>query len=547
MTRKRKSRQIENLHVTHLAYGGMGVATAEDGRKILIKGALPDSVVDVQIVRKKKDYSIWHISHIHSIDQKWLDGEVKCPHYVWIGQSPETLTPTLSQNEREQSIPEHKTWCGGCKRQSVSYASQLLLKMDILRDCFAGLSHHLWREVGILDILWSPLQFGYRNKIEFSFGKFLVRDMPSEEEAAKEDQTLSKAERVSQRGFRVAEHRQLGMHKQGEFSKVVDVDQCYLVSARMHAIYMRLKADVKESGLPVYDAKQNDWFLRHMVIREWVHTWHILVNMSIATDRLVAHPKHAKIWQGILKKWKQDPEVSESITTMILTNNNGKADVVRGVDVTQDILRGEGKIYEELIYTNIKDESNTILRFGISSFSFFQTNTLAAEVLFQTSADMIGEVRGNVIDMYCGGGSIGQSLLALGKWQKVIGIEIVPEAIADAQYNAKINHLSDRCVYHVWKAEKVIKQWVVDDDFFVGWDVIVVDPPREGMHKDVVQFLIDLKRKHAYRLLYISCNPNTMARDMWLLIDSGQFNLSALQPVDMFPHTHHIEVITVMG
>ena len=511
----------------------------------MIKWALPDSVVDVRIVRKKKDYSMWHITNIHSIDPKRLDGQVKCPHYIWIAE-------VVSGDDRLEE--EHKKWCGGCKRQSVSYRSQLDLKMQIMKDCLAWLEHHLEREVEIFDILWSPLIFGYRNKIEFSFGKYLVREMPDEDWLAKEDHSISKSQRVAKRPFRVAEHRQLGMHKQWEFSKVIDVDQCYLVSEHMHKIYTRLKAELEASWLPVYDAKQHEWFLRHLVIREWVNTWHILINLSIATDWLTTHPKHNKIRQDLMKWWKQDPAFNELVKTFVLTNNNGLADVVRWVDVTQDILRWEGKIYEELRYKNIvdwedKDEKwtkDTILRFGISSFSFFQTNTVGAELLFQTAADMIGEVRWNVIDMYCGGGSIGQSLLALGKWQKVIGIEIVPEAIADAQYNAKINHFSDRCIYHVGKAEKVIKQWVVDDAFFVWWDVIVVDPPREGMHKDVVAFLIDLKRKHTYRLLYISCNPNTMARDMWMLVDSWVFTIWALQPVDMFPHTNHIEVITVM-
>ena len=500
----------ESLKIQSLWYGGVGISQLENGKKVLIKGALPDSVVDVRIVSKKKDYLIGHIVNVHEVDKKRLDGDAKCPHH-------------LSPYSSGEHLPEHQYWCGWCKRQAVSYESQLQLKHEIVSGCFDGV-----QDLEILPILWSPLVYGYRNKIEFSFGKYLKRKPPAE------DGTKSKE-------FAIAEHRQMGFHKQGEFSKVVDIDQRYLVSSPMHEVYVRIKDDIKKSGLPVHDAKSHQGLFRHLMLREWIHTNHILMNLSYATKHFQEHPKDEQKRRALLDSRKMDKKLQESVTTFVLSDNNGLADIMRGPDTTHEIIRGEGKIYEELHYPG-----GEVVRFGISPASFFQTNTTGAELLFSTSADMLGEVKGNIIDLYCGGGSIGQCFLTLGKGKKVKGIEIVEAAIQDANYNAKINHLSDRCDYYVWKAEKVVKQGVIDGDFFIGDDVVIVDPPREGMHKDVVQFLIQMKQEHKYRLCYISCNPTTMARDVKLLLESWLFSLTELQPVDMFPHTHHIEVIGIL-
>ncbi len=507
---------FENLKVESLWYGGVGVSKLEDGKKVLIKWALPDSVVDVRIVWKKRDYFTAHIINVHSVDPKWLDGDQKCPHH---------LSPYASVKE----IPEHAHWCWWCKWQAVSYDKQLDLKQSIVKWCFSWIVS----TPEMLDIIWSPLIFWYRNKIEFSFGKYLKR------KPKLEDWTKSKE-------FAIAQHWQMWFHKQGEFSKVVDIDQCYLVSEQMHKVFERIKFDLKKSGLPVHDAKTHKWLLRHLMVREWVHTNHILVNLSLASKHFTDHPKDQQIRRNLLKDWKQDVLLHDLITTFILSENNGLADIMRDADTTHEVIWWEGKIYEELHFQKENDEKE-IVRFAISPASFFQTNTVWAEILFATASDMLGEVTWNIIDLYCGWGSIWQCLLALWKGVKVKWIEIVQAAIQDAQYNAKINHVEDKTDYYVGKAEKVLKQGVIDDQFFIWWDVIIVDPPREGMHPDVVAFLIDMKKQHWYRLCYISCNPTTMARDISLLIDSWLFSFNVLQSVDMFPHTHHIECIWILS
>jgi len=505
---------IENLTIESLWYGWVGVSQAPNGKKILIKWALPNSVVDVRIVKKKRDYLTWHIVKVHDIDKKWLDGEAKCPHH-------------MSPYAQTSDMPEHTHGCGWCKRQAVSYPKQLQLKQEIVQWCFD-------ESLEILPMIGSPLVYGYRNKIEFSFGKYLRRFEKDDEWNQKD-------------GFRIAEHRQMWFHKQWEFSKVVDIDQCYLVSEPMHALYTKIKSDLQKSGLPVHDAKTHHGLLRHLMIREWIHTQHLLVNLSIASKHFADHAKDQATRRDLLSAWKQDPFMQEHITTFILSENNGLADIMRDADTTHEIMRWEGKIYEELHFAwETSEADKTILRFAISPASFFQTNTTGAEVLFHTAHTMLGKVSWNIIDLYCGGGSIGQCFLALWQGERVKWIEIVPAAIQDATYNAKINHLADRCDYYVGKAEKVIKEGVIESDFFVWWDVVIVDPPREWMHPDVVEFLIQMKKDHAYRLCYISCNPTTMARDMWLLQAAWLFWVQQIQPVDMFPHTHHIECIGIL-
>lgn len=519
---RRKSRQIgkiyENLKVWALGYGWVWISTLESGKKVLIKWALPDSIVDIKIVKKKRDYLTWHIIKVHEVDQKRLDGDLKCPHHL-----------SAYSQKNNDNILEHQHWCGWCKRQAVSYHKQLELKQDIISDCFPDTTAE------ILPIIWSPLEFRYRNKIEFSFGKYLRREFDPTNET-----------KPHERPFVVAKHRQMGFHKQGEFSKVVDIDQCYLVSEKMHAIYNRIKSDLKDSDLPVHDAKTHHGLLRHLMIREWVHTDHILVNLSIASNHFSDHPKHEKIRRDVLKKRKQDKELNESVTTFVLSSNNGLADIMRDPETTHEVIWWEWKIYEELHMQGVEGREDIVLRFAISPASFFQTNTHGAEVLFKTAIAMVWSVEWNIIDLYCGGGSIGQIFLWSGLGQRVKGIEIVEAAILDARYNAKINHLSERCDYYVGKAEKIVKEWVIDDQFFVWDDLIIVDPPREGMHPDVVKFLIQTKQSNKFRLCYISCNPTTMARDIWMLLESWLFNFSQLQPVDMFPHTHHIECIGIL-
>ncbi|USN54257.1 MAG: hypothetical protein H6765_06880 [Candidatus Peribacteria bacterium] len=183
--------------------------------------------MDAKVITSKRDYIQAHIAAVTYIDPSLLHGEVPCPHYLF------------PYHQQSKEVPVHKVGCGGCKWQVVSYDKQLTLKHDIVLDCFKQVRHK-HGELPMLPILAAPQLYQYRNKIEFSFGKYLQKGQRG---TAQEQE------------FVVQEHRNLGMHKQGEFSKVVDVDQCFLVSAPMHSVYERVKQLCHDSGLPVYDAK----------------------------------------------------------------------------------------------------------------------------------------------------------------------------------------------------------------------------------------------------------------------------------------------------
>ena len=190
------------------------------------------------------------------------------------------------------------------------------------------------------------------------------------------------------------------------------------------------------------------------------------------------------------------------------------------------------------------------MTFRISPFSFFQTNTFGAEKLFSTAFQMLGNFKGNILDLYCGAGSIGLSLLKLAQKEKksdtqLVGIEIVEDAIIDARHNAKINGLDEQSFFVASPAEKALANFPELQEKINNLGVVVIDPPREGLHPNVIDRIANLKKEYPFKLLYISCNPVTMARDIELFIEKG-FTCKEVQPVDLFPHTHHIEDIAVL-
>lgn len=548
---------IEHVKIEKIWYWGVGIATHESGRKILVKHALPESVVTIKVIKAKKDYLEGSISRVEKISDEWLDGEVKCPHYA---------NPYHSGSD----LATDKQGCGWCRWQVVSYDKQLILKQTTINDAMQKVLEKYTFDIHPL--VPGPQIYQYRNKIEFSFGKYLVRSEKSRDQnseirkqkqkRADETQEEYLKRREEMRGapdnkentnqgdairtqtsaidFSTAEHRQMGFHKQWEFSKVVDVDQCFLVSEKMHMIYDRIKSDLKESGIPVYDAKRHSGCLRHLVIREWVRTDQILVNLAVSDTWLYNHPKDKKTLERVIEKRSQ--ELWKQITTMVMTINNGLADIVHGRDSTLEILRWEWVIYEGLQFEDVD-----LLRFQVSPFSFFQTNTLGAETLFAHAKHHLGaSITWNIIDLYCGSGTIGLSFLKQGIGTKVYGIEIVESAVVDAKRNAKINGLTDNCEFYAGKAEKLLLQWTIWEEAFIWNDLVVIDPPRSWLHPDVVWFLRRMKAKYNFTLLYISCNPVTMSRDMEGLLEWWVFVPKSLQWVDMFPQTHHVEVIGLM-
>ncbi len=482
-----------------------------DGKRIIIKWwALPGSVVDLRVVKQKKDYIEAHITHIHSQDPQYMDGEIFCPHFF------STLGNDNLALNTQHSKPQRKVGCGWCKRQSLSYPTQLKLKEDIIHDSFTKIKK-LIPDIEILPIIGSPLEKWYRNKIEFSFGKYITKN------SSWINETLS--------------DWSLGFHKQGEFSKVVDIDRCGLISDKANELYQYIKKLCLESGLPVYDQVTHQGFFRHLVIRQGCNTDQFLVNLAVANDNL-KDKKNMKR-DDLLDLFQKDEFLKKNITSCVITYNNGLADIIRSQDCETKTLRWDGYMYEKLIF----DATEVVFR--ISPFSFFQTNTVWAQQLFSKAMEMVGMIEWTILDLYCGTWSIGLTFLKSGKWNKIIWIEIVEDAIQDALHNAKINWLENDVLFFANPAEKAFTAHPTIKDRAKEFWLIIVDPPRDGLHKNVIATIADLKKQSDFKVLYISCNPITMARDIEEFLKLW-FHLKQLQPVDMFPQTHHIEVIWVL-
>jgi tRNA/tmRNA/rRNA uracil-C5-methylase (TrmA/RlmC/RlmD family) len=455
---------------------------------------------------------------------------------------------------KDYSSFPNKIWCWWCKWQVVSHENQLKLKQEIVADAFKKLKNKIL-DFNFFPIIWTWVEKWYRNKIEFSFGKFISHDTTYSDWS-------------------------LGFHKQWEFSKIIDIDSCWLISSQANEIFQHIKNLCFKSKLPVYDQKTHQWFFRHLVIRQGINTGQFLVNLSVSDDNLKKNLITKR--NSFLEKLKKDEYLKKNVTTFVITYNNWLADTINSPQSQTKTFRGDGYIYETLKFqiskqnnfnanldTNLNDnwninsnwnlENNSDfltsldnanlkqidVNFRVAPFSFFQTNTLWAQLLFSESMKIVWNVQWLIFDLYCWTGSIWLSFLKVWKWEKLIWIEISQDAIIDAQYNSKINWLEEKSIFITWASEKALIQNPTLRDKLKDIWLVIIDPPRDWLHKNVITLLSELKKESDFKLLYISCNPITMARDIELL--SGQwFQLKLLQPVDMFPQTHHIEVIWLL-
>ncbi len=300
-----------------------------------------------------------------------------------------------------------------------------------------------------------------------------------------------------------------GYHAKGVFDKVVEIDICHLQDEPTNALRKTIAQYAKDNNLPFYDIRQHDGWLRTMQVRTTT-TGELMVNVVIGYEDSL----HQQALQELLLQ--QFPQ----ITTLLFTINTKKNDSL--YDLEPQVVYGKGYITEKL-----ED-----YYFKISPKSFFQTNSLQGEVLYSITR-RFAELDGTqtVYDLYCGTGSIGIFVSSLTK--KVIGVEMVDEAIQDARENAALNNISHAQFF----TGDVVT--ICDDDFFAAHgrpDVIITDPPRAGMHEKLVNKLLDIA---APLIVYVSCNPATQARDLALL--DAKYAVTRVQPVDMFPHTLHIE------
>ncbi|HYM93959.1 MAG TPA: 23S rRNA (uracil(1939)-C(5))-methyltransferase RlmD [Chitinophagaceae bacterium] len=392
--------------------------------------------------------------------------------------------------DRVKPFCSHFGVCGGCQWQMLPYERQLSYKQRQVKDNLQRIGKIPLPE--IMPIVGADETKFYRNKLEYTFSnrRFLLQ-----EELSNPD--ISPEENVA------------GFHAQGIFDKVVDINTCYLQAEPSNALRMAAKKFAKENGFEFYDIRNHRGFLRTMQLRIST-TGEMMANMVFAFE------EQEKIKMLLDHLLQQCP----SITTLLYTINTKKNDSL--FDLAPVVYYGKGYITERL-----EDFS-----FRIGPKSFFQTNTRQAEKLYKIVRDFSELSGGEIVyDLYCGAGSIG--IFVSKNAGKIIGVELIDEAVEDARQNASLNNLT--------KAEFIAGDVidVCNNDFFAIYsrpDVIITDPPRAGMHEKLVKKILDIA---APVVVYVSCNPATQGRDLNGL--GEKYEVTKIQPLDMFPHTHHIE------
>ncbi|MBU1299480.1 MAG: 23S rRNA (uracil(1939)-C(5))-methyltransferase RlmD [Bacteroidetes bacterium] len=389
--------------------------------------------------------------------------------------------------------------CGGCKWQNLSYEAQLEFKRQNVVDSFERIGG--MKNVNILPVIGTERQYFYRNKMEFTFSR--QRWLLEEERDSSFDEKA---------GFG------LGLHVPKRFEKVLDINECWLQSESSNKILNTVRAFAKVKNLSIYSIKTHEGYMRHLVIRTSETTGEIMVNLVTTYDE---HDAMTALTE-LLKK--EVPQIST-----IVNNITGRKSMV-AFGESEKIYHGSGYIYERL--------GN--YRFRISANSFFQTNTRQADRLYAIVKDyacLTGSE--NVYDLYSGTGTI--AIYVSDMAANVIGIESVDSAIQDARKNVELNNIQN-CDFILGDLKDRLTK---NKDWFNEHpkpDVVIIDPPRSGIHPKVIKEIAILQPK---RIVYVSCNPATQARDVKSFIESG-YRLEKVQPIDMFPQTYHIETVALL-
>lgn len=382
-----------------------------------------------------------------------------------------------------RTIPECKIFgrCGGCNWLHINYNSQLKYKQKIVIDSFERIGNQ--KAIKVEEIIPSPNIFHYRNKMDFAFGK--------------DD----------------SEQFTLGFHKIGEFHRVINVENCLLPPPFFNDILKIIRRFTHERNLEPYNPITHTGFLRSLIVRHAKTSDEILI--SIFTN------------DG------EFPDIDKLIDLLIKQFPN-----IKGIQLgIHRSVSDFARLDEEKLFYGQKFIIEKIngVQYRISPLSFFQTNTQGTEILYRTIKDFADlESYQNLLDLYSGTGGIA---LYLAKYvKKVVGIEEVKDAVWDARENATLNKI-DNTIFLLGDVKTTLPKFIRNSGY--EFDVIVVDPPRNGMHKKVVNTILSLMPR---TLIYVSCNPTTLSRDI-MAITSGGYKITKIQPIDMFPHTYHIETV----
>ena len=494
MARKKKDIILQNVLIENYAAEGKSLARV-DGKVIFVERVVPGDVVDVRLTKSKKDWDEGFPLKFHSYSK-----------------------------DRVEPFCSHFGVCGGCQWQMLPYQKQLEFKQKQVTD---NLQRIAKVELPLIQpIIGAAKTKFYRNKMEYTFateeytpappaakahpdGKATIVQAPQEKKVnnileSLQSEPLRTGQIPHPGGMGTA-----GFHARGFWSKVVDIQKCWLQAEPTNEVRLAVKNFAIANNYSFYDLRNQHGFLRTMQVR-LCETGEWMVNIMFGEEDM---QKIKSVLDDVLEKFP-------TITSLLYTINTKRNDSLHGLEPVA--YYGKGYVVEKL-----ED-----FQFKIGPKSFFQTNTKQGEELYKV-ARKFAELTGKetLYDLYCGTGSIG--IFCSKNAGKVIGVEVIEEAIEDAKENAKLNGLDKTHFY----AGDVID--ICTDDFFASHgrpDVIITDPPRAGMHEKLVKKINEMA---APVVVYVSCNPATQARDLALLDE--KYEVTKIQPVDMFPHTLHIE------
>ena len=480
MARKRKPLPLlENITIEAVAAEGKCITRVDD-QVIFVPFCVPGDVVDLQVVKKKHKYC-----------------EAKVVRFI------------KKSDVRQEPMCEHFGICGGCKWQNLPYEEQIKAKQKQVEDQLTRIGKIELPE--FRPIMGSVKTQEYRNKIEFGCSN--KRWFTSEELAQlpqKEDDTVtSLKERHAQNA--------IGFHITGAFDKIYPIKKCWLMDDLCNEIRNFVFEYADSHNYTFYDLREQHGLLRDMMIRN-SNTGEWMLVFQFHYDEEGDEQRALELMQQVADKFPQ-------ITSLMYVDNQKGNDTINDLDLI--LFKGNDHIFELM-----ED-----LKFKVGPKSFYQTNTEQAYHLYCVAREF-ANLTGNelVYDLYTGTGTIANFVAH--KAKKVIGIEYVPEAIEDAKVNSQVNNIENTLFYAGDMKDILTNEFIAQHG---RPDVIITDPPRAGMHPDVVNVILNAAPN---RIVYVSCNPATQARDLQLM--DNHYKVAAVQPVDMFPHTPHVENVVLL-
>ncbi len=483
MARKKKDLPIlTGVRIETLAGEGKALAHI-DGQVLFVPFACPGDVCDIQVTKKKKTF---------------LEGKIS-----------RLIEPSPS---RVEAVCSHFTHCGGCKWQHVPYEIQLETKDQVVRDALERIGKvEVGEYLPILGAVGGTER--YRNKLEFTFShkRWLLPGEISEDRL--------QSNRDEEGNILPYVEPGLGFHIPGMFDKVLDIDICHLGDDLLDRIrlFIRNYCLERPEQYPFFDLRNQSGLMRTLMMRTTSIGESMVVVVFYRDDR----EAREQLMDAIRAEF---PE----ITALLYVINTKANDTI----TDQEIVTHSGRAYIE--------EEMEGLRFRIGPKSFYQTNSRQAYELYKVAREFAGLTGSeSVYDLYTGTGTIANFVARAAR--SVVGIEYVPEAIEDARLNSRVNGV-DNTLFYAGDMKDIL-----NDDFIARHgapDVIITDPPRAGMHEDVIHTILRAKPK---RIVYVSCNPATQARDLALLVEGGRYRVEKSRAVDMFPHTHHIENVVLLN